>query len=204
MKLLYQTHSPFARKVLVFAHEAGLAQGLEVEHHETSPTRINEAVYAQNPLGKVPVLIRPNLPPLFESDIICSYLAALSPHATLIPTDAEARLNALSLQALAHGLCQAGIGLRWETERRPIGLRYPALAEGYALKLSRTYDWLEHHIDPHAPFGLGQIALATALDWLIFRGLPCFSDRPRLWAWFKGVKDRPSMIATPYGGQTFD
>ena len=27
LQLLYQTHSPYARKVLVFAHEAGLAAG---------------------------------------------------------------------------------------------------------------------------------------------------------------------------------
>ena len=43
MILLYQTHSPFARKVLVFAHECGLADQLQVEHHETSPTNPNFA-----------------------------------------------------------------------------------------------------------------------------------------------------------------
>src|SRR5690606_800110 len=59
MKLLYQTHSPYARKALVFAHEAGLADRIEVVHNETSPTQRNEQVFAQNPLGKVPVLIRP-------------------------------------------------------------------------------------------------------------------------------------------------
>ena len=30
MKLYYQTHSPYARKVLVMAHELGLAERLEV------------------------------------------------------------------------------------------------------------------------------------------------------------------------------
>ena len=59
MKLLYQTHSPYARKALVFAHEVGLARQIEVVHHETSPTRRNEHVFAENPLGKVPVLLRP-------------------------------------------------------------------------------------------------------------------------------------------------
>lgn len=58
MILYYQTHSPFARKALVFAHEIGLAARLEVIHHETSPTRRNDEVYAENPLGKVPVLLR--------------------------------------------------------------------------------------------------------------------------------------------------
>ena len=43
--------SPYARKALVFAHEAGLADRIEVVHHETSPTLRNETVYAQNPLG---------------------------------------------------------------------------------------------------------------------------------------------------------
>ena len=53
MKLLYQSHSPYARKVLVAAHELGLAGELEVIHHETSPLLPNDAVSARNPLGKV-------------------------------------------------------------------------------------------------------------------------------------------------------
>ena len=59
MKLLYQTHSPYARKVLVFAYEAGIADDIEVVHEETSPLVRNAEVYAANPLGKVPVLLRP-------------------------------------------------------------------------------------------------------------------------------------------------
>jgi hypothetical protein len=39
MDLLYQTHSPYARKVLVAAHEMGLQHELSVIHQETSPTR---------------------------------------------------------------------------------------------------------------------------------------------------------------------
>ena len=74
MKLLYQTHSPYARKALVFAHEVGLANRIEVVHQETSPTRRNERVSTENPLGKVPVLVRPGLPALFDSDVICAYL----------------------------------------------------------------------------------------------------------------------------------
>jgi glutathione S-transferase len=51
MKLLYQTHSPYDRKALVFAHEAGLSARIEVVHHETSPTRRNAEVFAENPAG---------------------------------------------------------------------------------------------------------------------------------------------------------
>jgi glutathione S-transferase len=77
MKLLYQTHSPYARKALVFAHEAGLASRLKVVHQETSPTLRNEHVFAENPLGKVPVLLRPAAPPIFDSDVICAYFDTL-------------------------------------------------------------------------------------------------------------------------------
>src|SRR5437868_57943 len=147
MKLYYQTHSPYARKALVFAHEAGLAGLLEVIHHETSPTRRNDTVFADNPLGKVPVLIRPGLTALFDSDVICAYLDTLAPERRLIPRDGEPRWAALRLQAVAQGLCDAGIALRWEAVRRPPGLRYAALGDGYTAKLIASYDWLETALD---------------------------------------------------------
>jgi glutathione S-transferase len=205
MKLYYQTHSPYARKALVFAHEAGLAHRLEVIHHETSPTRRNDTVIAQNPLGKVPVLIRPGRKPIFDSDVICAYLDTLSEGLSLIPKDGEARWDALRLQAIAQGQCDAGIALRWETHRRPAELRYKPLAEGSAQKLIASYDWIEAELDVAAPLHVGHIALATALDWIEFRELPSFrTGRPRLSQWFETFVQRPSMRATPLSGETQD
>src|SRR5262245_2264102 len=205
MKLYYQTHSPYARKALVFAHEAGLAHRLEVIHNETSPTRRNDTVYAENPLGKVPVLIRPGHKPIFDSDVICAYLDTLSEGPSLIPKDGEARWDALRLQATAQGLCDAGIALRWETYRRPPEQRYPPLAEGYAQKLLTSYDWLETELAVSAPVHVGHIALATALDWIEFRQLPSFREgRSHLTRWFDAFARRPSMQATPLSGETQD
>jgi glutathione S-transferase len=205
MKLLYQTHSPYARKALVFAHEAGLARQIEVVHHETSPTRRNEQVFAENPLGKVPVLIRPDAPPIFDSDVICAYLDTLHAGRKLIPQEGEARWHALRLQAVAQGLADAGIQLRWETVRRPAELRYPPLRDGYTQKLMTSYDWLERELDIDAPVHVGHIAVATCLDWLEFRELPRFRDgRPHLCAWFDDFTKRPSMRATPLSGETQD
>lgn len=205
MKLLYQTHSPYARKALVFAHEAGLARQIEVVHHETSPTRRNEHVFAENPLGKVPVLLRPGQPPIFDSDVICAYLDTLHADRKLIPQEGEPRWRALRLQAVAQGLADAGIQLRWETVRRPAELRYPPLRDGYTEKLTTSYDWLERELDSDAPVHVGHIALATCLDWLEFRELPGFRDgRPRLSAWFDEFAERPSMRATPLSGETKD
>jgi glutathione S-transferase len=205
MQLLYQTHSPFARKALVFAHEAGLAERIEVIHQETSPTLKNEAVFAQNPLGKVPVLLRPGLAPLFDSDVICAFLDTLHGNPKLIPAEGESRWRALTLQAAAQGLAEAGIAVRWESVRRPPALRFPRLREGYEQKLISSYDWLEQQLDVGTPVHVGHIALATCLGWLEFRQLPGFrAGRPRLSAWFDAFADRPSMQRTPLSGQTHD
>lgn len=205
MKLLYQTHSPYARKVLVFAHEAGLVDRMEVVHHETSPTQRNEHVFAQNPLGKVPVLVRPGLSPLFDSDVICTYLDTLHEGAPLIPAAGEARWCALRIQAVAQGLCDAGIAVRWETVRRPEALRYSPLRDGYVEKLIASYDWLEREMDFGSPPHVGHISAATALSWLEFRELPEFrKGRPRLNAWLDAFSARASMQATPLSGDTHD
>jgi glutathione S-transferase len=204
MKLLYQTHSPYARKTLVFVHEAGLAGQVEVIHHETSPLRRNEAVFAANPLGKVPVLLRPGLPALFDSDVICAYLDTLHAERKLIPPDGELRWQALRLQAVAQGLADAGIAIRWETQRRPKEMRYAPLRDGYVEKLLAGYDWLNDELATESPLHVGHIALATTLSWLEFRELPTFRQRPRLARWFEEFSRRPSMLATPLWGQTQD
>jgi glutathione S-transferase len=205
MKLLYQTHSPFARKALVFAHEAGLADRIEVVHHETSPVARNDVVFAENPLGKVPVLLQPGMPPIFDSDVICAYLDTLHAGPKLIPVEGKSRWRALRMQAVAQGLADAGIALRWETVRRPEALRYEPLREGYAQKLVATYDWLEQEMDADSALHVGHIAVATCLGWLEFRELPSFRiGRPRLTRWFDGFARRASMRATPLSGATID
>jgi glutathione S-transferase len=205
MKLLYQTHSPYARKVLVFAHEAGIAERIEVVHHETSPTIRNEQVFAENPLGKVPVLVRPGFDPLFDSDVICAYLDTLHDGRPLIPENGEMRWRALRLQAVAQGIAESGILVRWERVRRPAELRYPALCDGYIDKLSTSFDWLERTLDVDSTRHVGHIALATTLSWIEFRDLPTFrKGRPRLVDWFDQFELRPSMRNTVLSGETHD
>jgi len=52
---------------------------------------------------------------------------------------------------------------------------------------------------------IGDIALATALSWVEFRGIYAFlSGRPRLAAWYSSLCARPSMLATALAGETQD
>jgi glutathione S-transferase len=205
MQLLYQTHSPYARQVLVLAHEIGVADRLEVIHHETSPTRRNETVFAINPLGKVPVLILDDGLALFDSSVICDYLDRLHSGRSLIPPSGNDRWRALRLQAVAHGISDAGGLIRQETERRPEPYRYPAMRDGQYQKLITAYDFLEEELMLDSIINIGQIALATALSWIEFRALPGFRDgRPRLAGWYDSFAIRPSMVATPLSGPVLD
>jgi len=205
MKLFYQTHSPYARKVLVLAHETGITDRLEVIHHETSPTQRNASVFSANPLGKVPVLMMEDGLALFDSNVICEYLDGLHDGRPMFPAGGKARLLALRVQALAQGIADAGILARWETERRPSTLRWPLLAEGHVEKLISSYDFIEREVDLEGPVDIGQIALATALSWIEFREMaPFMTGRPRLTRWYIEFMRRPSMQATDYCGATHD
>lgn len=205
MKLLYQTHSPYARKVLVAALEIGLGKELEVIHHETSPMRRNQDVFALNPLGKVPVLITDDGMVLFDSNVICEYFDDLLGSPKLIPPERGARYRTLRWQALAQGIADAGIAARWETERRPESLRWSRMRDGQLEKIAAACDFLEQEIHTITPPDVGAISLATALSWIDFRNVyPFRAGRPRLSSWYAEFSARASMLATALSGATRD
>jgi len=124
----------------------GLHRSLEVVHHETSPTRRNEEVFALNPLGKVPVLICDDGTVLFDSNVICEYLDGLHQGPRLIPSHPQLRYRALRMQALAQGIADAGITARWESERRPAELRWPVMHDGQIQKIAAACDFVEQEL----------------------------------------------------------
>lgn len=198
MKLLYLPSSPFARKVLVAAHEAGLAERIEIASVETSPLNANPAVTAENPLGKVPVLLRDE-GALYDSAVICQYLDSLHEGTKLAPAAGEPRWQDLRLETLADGISEAAIAIRRE-DSRPAELQWPDWKAAHAHKLMQAYDHLEREAEGalSGPVTIGQIAVATALFWTEFRAAgPAFrEDRPNLTDWYETFCARPSMQAT--------
>ena len=203
MKLLSQSHSPYARKVVVLIHELGLSE-IQIEHQETSPTNPNPIVSSLNPLGKVPVLLTDG-GAIYDSSVICDYLCASKQDTALLPSSLEARTRALQFQALADGLCDIGIAARWEMVRRPENLRFPRLRNGLLDKLDKSYAYLEENTPSSTEITVGTIALACALDWLAFRGftIDC-QNHPRLTTWLDEFIRRPSMKASVFEGETAD
>ncbi|HEY2399497.1 MAG TPA: glutathione S-transferase C-terminal domain-containing protein, partial [Steroidobacteraceae bacterium] len=129
----------------------------------------------------------------------------------------------LKMQALAQGIADAGITARWESERRPTELRWPAMHDGQVAKIAAACDFLEQELDTRytgtsattaaaardAPAegrpDIGDIALVTTLSWVEFRRVYDFlTGRPRLARWYAALCARPSMQATTLEGQTHD
>lgn len=199
MKLLWSSRSPFVRKVMVFAHETGLAQRIECTQTIVAPTKPNLEVMALNPLNKLPTLILGDGRVLYDSRVICEYLDSLHAGARLFPTDPSARIDALRRQALGDGMMD--FLLVWLSERgRPAPQQLPELIAACRTKLTTVLDALEREAPAlaTAPLSIAHIAIGCALGYADFR----FNDeswrtgRPHLAAWAETIHARPSFQAT--------
>jgi glutathione S-transferase len=202
MILFSQRHSPFARKVEVALLETGVSK-IEVRHLADHVREGDEAAYPENPLNTAPLLILDDGRGVFDSEEICFYIDEFS-RGALIPKDSGEREAVLTLQHLATGLCELGADLRWELRQNADGISVPGLREDLVAQLGAAYDILENGPPMARTPGdevadIGTIALATALDWLNFRGLDRYlPPHPNLDWWVDSFRERPSMAATEY------
>src|SRR5471030_171866 len=114
MKLRYSSASPYVRKVMIVAHEGGLAERIETVATSVVPVKANDALKAENPLVKLPSLTTDDGITLYDSPVICEYLDSLHAAAKMFPPAGPARWTALRRQALADGILDAAILTRYE------------------------------------------------------------------------------------------
>ena len=88
------------------------------------PVSPHAKVISDSPLGKIPTLVLEDGTALYDSRVICEYLAGLAPDKGLLPASGEARWRCLTLQALGQGLADAAVNLRYETALRPEDKRW--------------------------------------------------------------------------------
>lgn len=200
MKLIYSVASPYARKARVALIEAGL-EG-RVETQAIDPWADPPGYRDQNPLGKVPALLRDDGPPLFQSNIVCEYLDAIGGGA-LYPATGPARWTALRQLALADGILDASVTERMEQVFHEPGQLSQKLVDRQELSVARALAALESEADALAgAVTIGQIGVACALAYRDFRfaDVDWRADQPRLAEWLAGFAQRPSMAATPPTG----
>lgn len=199
MKLFFSAASPYVRKVMVVAHEKGLAGRIDRIDCKVSPVARNRELAAHNPLAKVPCLLLDDGRALVDSRVIAAYLDGLAEPA-LNPPAGAARYDALTLEALADGLLDACLLVRYETLLRPAELQWNEWRDGQYARIDGALDlfearWIER-LD--GPLTIGVIAVACALGYLDFRfaGRDWRTARPQLAAFFARLGERPSMQAT--------
>lgn len=198
MKLFWSSRSPFVRKVMVAAHEVGLADRIQTERVVVSANKPNADVMALNPLNKIPTLVLDDGTVLYDSRVILEYLDTLHDGPKLHPADGAARLEALRRQALGDGMLE--VGVLWLGElRRAKEAQSESHLTTYRLKTKMALDRLEAEGLERADHpDIGQIAIGCALGYLDFRfaGEAWRTGRPRLTEWYAAFAERPSMRAT--------
>ena len=201
MKLYHSSTSPFVRKVLVVASELGLRDRISLVPSVLSPIAPDPTLSANNPLGKIPALVTDDGFTLFDSRVICEYLESLADAALplLVPPKGIERARVLRVEALADGILDAGILVRYETLLRPEDKRWAEWIEGQSSKIKLGLATLEAGVGDFAPnLDRGQIAVVCALDWLAFRN-PIGEVRasfPRVHAFADRLSIRPSFAET--------
>jgi glutathione S-transferase len=194
--------SPFGRKVRIAIAVLGLAD--KIESQETDLNNPADTIRKQNPLGKIPALLRDGGSALFDSRVILEYLDHLAGGGKIVPREPEARFEALRMQALSDGVLDASLLIVYEGRYRPEDKRVPAWIERQAEKVKRGLDALEAAPPKITPMpDVGQITLACALGYRDFR-FPNDDWRktyPRLRAWHDQFAAQvPAFAATKPAG----
>ena len=200
MKLFWSSRSPFVRKVMVSAHEMGLADRISTERVVVSAAAPNTEVMAVNPLNKIPTLMLDDGSALYDSRVICEYLDTLHQVPKLFPAEPTARFAALRRQALGDGLMEV-IVLRLGEQNRPAGTQSEKHLAAFRSKIAATLDSLEAEApDLTGAPTVGQVAIACALGHMDFRFAAdnWRAGRDRLGRWYDEFARRPSMRATEY------
>lgn len=205
MKLLYAPQSPFARKVRAAAIELGLADRLELEYAEVVPGKEN-ASFAEsiNPLRKVPALILDDAATVIvDSTVICEFLDELAGGGILIPKSGPDRWRVMSQHAIAQGMCEAVILVRYETWLRPEPQRWQPWLSDQWDKIWSGLRWFERQAerifqDESSVVDISQLTLACCLGYVDFRYPETDWQRrfPNVATWYRRALLRPSMSNT--------
>jgi len=196
-KLISATPSPYARKVRIALIEKGLPFELltEVPWHSTTATP------RHNPLEKLPVLLLENGDSVYESSYILQYLELKYPRVPLVPADPDGWLAARKFEVLCDGVCDAVVLSLFE-KMRPAGgspewlARQRRKVEGGVAAMARLVGGREWAVG--GAFGLGDIAVGTALGYLSVRfiDLPWRALHPQLADYNERIEQRPSFRQT--------
>ena len=204
MKLYWSSRSPYVRKVMVFAHECGLAGRIECVRTLVAMTRPNTDLLRINPLGRIPTLVLDDGSALYDSTVICEYLDSLHGGRRLFPESGQARWTALRRHALGNNLIDNL--MLWRNElTRPQIQQSPETLAAFELKVRNAVAALDGEAAAlaAAPVDIGHVAIGSALGYADFRfaQIGWRSSCTHIARWFETFAQRPAMRDTAHVDQ---
>lgn len=197
MQLLISPASPYVRKARVVLREANLMDRVQEVVVSTTPLKSAPEVVAANPLGKIPALLRPDGPAIYDSRVITRFLDDLA-GAELYPQSAIWEI--LTLEATADAIMDATVSMTYEMRLRPETEQSPNWLEVQWTKAARgiaavNSNWM-HHLN--GPLNIGQIGMACALSYIDLRhdARGWRNGNDALAVWHAEFCTRDSMMAT--------
>jgi glutathione S-transferase len=180
MKLLYSPASPYSAKCRMAARHLGIM----VDEVKTDTNAEPAELVDNNPLGKIPVLIRDDAPPIYDSVAIMHFLDRES-GGKLYPKKDEKRTEAEVMEALCDGITDCLLAIMYERRFRPAEIVHQPWIDKQWSKVVRGLDYLENNL-PKTDKKLngGHFALAALIGYLDLRFAGQWADgRPKLAAW---------------------
>ncbi len=169
MKLLAALISPYSRKVRIFLAEKKIDCDMEIVDVQPAENPVN----AHNPLGKIPTLVLDDGTTLYDSRVIVEFLDSVSPISRLIPDGTRDRVAVRRWEALADGVLDAGILVRYESVRDKKE-QSKAWADKQLARMQRGMAQLEADLAERTwchgdRYSLADIAVGCCMGWLDFR-----------------------------------
>ncbi|MDH3318266.1 MAG: glutathione S-transferase N-terminal domain-containing protein [Betaproteobacteria bacterium] len=169
MKLLSAPASPFARKVRIVLAEKRIDCDIETVDVQPQENPVN----AHNPLGKIPTLVLDDGTAIYDSRVIVEFLDNMTANNRLIPKDNRERIAVRRWEALADGVLDAGLLIRYES-LRPAGEQSAAWIAKQTSRVRRGLAQLQSDLGAQPwcqgeRYTLADVALGCCLGWIGFR-----------------------------------
>jgi glutathione S-transferase len=188
--------SPFGRKARVAATHLGLMDRFTIEPAEA--TNPDDPLRKDNPLGKMPVMTLDDGRKVYDSRVILEQLDHMAGAGKILPVEWDARLNALTLQALADGIMDAAILIVYEGRHRPAEIHHKPWLDYQLGKVERGLTWLATNQPDPKQVTVGTISTACALGYIDWRKQTDWrGNHPSLIKWLDAFRaTAPSFDAT--------
>ncbi|MGE6608719.1 glutathione S-transferase family protein [Halomonas sp. NPDC076908] len=199
MELYLNATSPYARLARIVLLEKGLSDAVTLKWCD--PWADDAELLNANPAGRIPALVTEEGTTLSESVLIAVYLDSVSPNKPMLP--AASLGDVLHLAGSGQNLMDAAFTTVIARKHYGKGIDDSELGQRRSRAIQRLLKQLNSELGEKqlaSTINLGDIAIAVALDYLVFR-LPEVKWQekyPQLKEWHAGVTAQESFHQTAF------